>query len=85
MNPDLNVNKQTKQYIPMATFSVFSRARLIKAKTGVLTEFSFLETKSLSNSAGLLGLVTHSRLHTHFNNYQVYVPTVRVLTNHSLI
>ena len=36
----------------------------------------------MSNCAGLLRLVTHSQLHTHLNNYQLYVDTVRVSINH---
>ena len=35
MNPDQNVNNLTKQYITTATFSVFHRDGLTKAKTGL--------------------------------------------------
>ena len=34
INPDINVNKQTKQYITRAKLSAFYRAWLVKVKTG---------------------------------------------------
>ena len=55
MNADLYVNKLTKQYISMTTFSVLYRTSLIKAKTGIKIEFSFLETNP-SKCAGFFGV-----------------------------
>ena len=67
MNPEINVTKQTKQYITRAIYQYFTKLDNLKY-IQVKTDLSFQETKSMFNCAGLSGLLTHSQLHTHFKN-----------------
>ena len=84
MNPDLNVNYKQSSTLLGHHFQYFTEHDHLK-QTVLKNEFSFLETKSLSSCVALSGLVTHWRLHTHLNNFQVYVPIVVIITNRSLI
>ena len=80
MIPDLNVNKQTKQYNTRATH--FTEIVYLNKSQVNMLSLVFKKPNLCPVMPASWG-VTHPRLHTQVNCYQVFVYIVEVMTNQS--